>query len=76
MSEQPEVGPAAIIAGFDWGARPANVVAALRPGRCQAMVSVSGLCPSHRRRRRLLTGEDHAAGRERPGRASAQEGLS
>ena len=32
----------AIIAGFDWGARTANVVAALWPGRCKAMVSVSG----------------------------------
>jgi pimeloyl-ACP methyl ester carboxylesterase len=32
----------AIIGGFDWGARTANVVAALWPGRCTAMVSVSG----------------------------------
>jgi pimeloyl-ACP methyl ester carboxylesterase len=32
----------AIIGGFDWGARTANVVAALWPGRCQALVSVSG----------------------------------
>ena len=32
----------AIIGGFDWGARTANVVAALLPGRCTAMVSVSG----------------------------------
>jgi pimeloyl-ACP methyl ester carboxylesterase len=32
----------AIIAGFDWGARTANVVAALWPERCKAMVSVSG----------------------------------
>jgi pimeloyl-ACP methyl ester carboxylesterase len=32
----------AIIGGFDWGARTANVVAALWPGRCKAMVSVSG----------------------------------
>lgn len=32
----------AIIGGFDWGARTANVVAALWPERCQAMVSVSG----------------------------------
>jgi pimeloyl-ACP methyl ester carboxylesterase len=32
----------AIIGGFDWGARSANVVAALWPGRCKAMVSVSG----------------------------------
>jgi pimeloyl-ACP methyl ester carboxylesterase len=32
----------AIIGGFDWGARSANVVAALWPDRCRAMVSVSG----------------------------------
>ena len=32
----------AIIAGFDWGARTANVVAALWPGRCKATVPVSG----------------------------------
>jgi pimeloyl-ACP methyl ester carboxylesterase len=32
----------AIIGGFDWGARTANVVAALWPHRCTAMVSVSG----------------------------------
>jgi pimeloyl-ACP methyl ester carboxylesterase len=32
----------AILAGFDWGARTANVVAALFPERCKAMVSVSG----------------------------------
>ena len=32
----------AILAGFDWGARSADVVAALWPGRCGALVSVSG----------------------------------
>ena len=32
----------AIVAGFDWGARSANVAAALWPDRCKAMVSVSG----------------------------------
>ena len=32
----------AILAGFDWGARSANVVAALWPDRCKALVSVSG----------------------------------
>jgi pimeloyl-ACP methyl ester carboxylesterase len=32
----------AIIAGFDWGARSANAVAALWPHRCRAVVSVSG----------------------------------
>src|SRR6266403_2032075 len=30
------------VAGFDWGARTANVMAALWPERCKAMVSVSG----------------------------------
>jgi pimeloyl-ACP methyl ester carboxylesterase len=32
----------ATVAGFDWGARTANIIAALWPERCQAMVSVSG----------------------------------
>ena len=32
----------AVLAGFDWGARSANIVAALWPERCKAMVSVSG----------------------------------
>jgi pimeloyl-ACP methyl ester carboxylesterase len=32
----------AIVAGFDWGARTANIIAALWPQRCQALVSVSG----------------------------------
>lgn len=32
----------AIIGGFDWGARTANIIAALWPDRCSAMVSVSG----------------------------------
>jgi len=32
----------ATIAGFDWGARTADIVAALWPERCEALVSVSG----------------------------------
>jgi len=32
----------AIVAGFDWGARTADIVAALWPDRCKALVSVSG----------------------------------
>jgi len=32
----------ATIAGFDWGARTANIIAALWPRRCKALVSVSG----------------------------------
>ncbi len=32
----------AIVAGFDWGARSADIVAALWPERCDGLVSVSG----------------------------------
>ena len=32
----------AIVAGFDWGARTADIVAALWPERCSGLVSVSG----------------------------------
>jgi pimeloyl-ACP methyl ester carboxylesterase len=32
----------AVLAGFDWGARTANIIGALWPERCKAMVSVSG----------------------------------
>lgn len=32
----------AVIGGFDWGARTANIIAAVWPERCKAMVSVSG----------------------------------
>jgi len=32
----------ATLAGFDWGARTADIVAALWPERCRALVSVSG----------------------------------
>lgn len=32
----------AVIGGFDWGARSANIVAAIWPERCKALVSVSG----------------------------------
>ncbi|MCA1439398.1 alpha/beta hydrolase [Ensifer sp. IC4062] len=32
----------AVIAGCDWGARTANIIAALWPERCKALVSVSG----------------------------------
>lgn len=32
----------AIVAGYDWGARTADIVAALHPERCKALVSVSG----------------------------------
>jgi pimeloyl-ACP methyl ester carboxylesterase len=32
----------AVLGGFDWGARTANIIAALWPERCKALVSVSG----------------------------------
>ena len=32
----------AVVAGFDWGARTADIMAALWPERCKAIVSVSG----------------------------------
>jgi pimeloyl-ACP methyl ester carboxylesterase len=32
----------AVVAGFDWGARTADILAALWPQRCTALVSVSG----------------------------------
>jgi pimeloyl-ACP methyl ester carboxylesterase len=34
--------PKAVIGGFDWGARTADIIAALYPDRCKALVSVSG----------------------------------
>jgi pimeloyl-ACP methyl ester carboxylesterase len=32
----------AIIAGYDWGARTADIIAAIWPERCKALISVSG----------------------------------
>ncbi|MGW7243466.1 alpha/beta fold hydrolase [Streptomyces sp. NPDC054804] len=32
----------AVLAGFDWGSRTADIIAALWPERCRALVSVSG----------------------------------
>jgi pimeloyl-ACP methyl ester carboxylesterase len=32
----------AVLAGYDWGARTADIIAALWPERCKALVSVSG----------------------------------
>jgi pimeloyl-ACP methyl ester carboxylesterase len=37
----------AILAGSDWGARTANIVAALWPKRCKAMVSMNGYLIKH-----------------------------
>ena len=37
----------AIVAGYDWGGRTADIIAALWPERCKALISVSGyLIPS------------------------------
>jgi pimeloyl-ACP methyl ester carboxylesterase len=43
----------AIVAGYDWGARTANIIAALWPERCQAMVSVNGYLINNRERNQL-----------------------
>jgi pimeloyl-ACP methyl ester carboxylesterase len=40
----------AILAGYDWGSRTANIVAALWPGRCKAMVSANGYLINDRER--------------------------
>jgi len=40
--------PKAIVAGFDWGGRTADIMAALWPERCKALVSVSGYLISGR----------------------------
>jgi pimeloyl-ACP methyl ester carboxylesterase len=48
----------AIVAGFDWGARTADIVAALWPERCNGLVSVSGyLIGSHEAGKRPLPPE-------------------
>src|SRR5215831_4558734 len=43
----------AILAGYDWGARTANIIAALWPERCKAMVSVNGYLINDRERNKL-----------------------
>jgi pimeloyl-ACP methyl ester carboxylesterase len=43
----------AIVAGYDWGARTANIVAALWPQRVKAMVSVSGYLIGNRETNRM-----------------------
>ncbi|MER5405923.1 alpha/beta hydrolase [Streptomyces sp. NPDC002769] len=40
----------AILAGFDWGSRTADIIAALRPERCRALVSVTGYLITNRER--------------------------
>jgi pimeloyl-ACP methyl ester carboxylesterase len=43
----------AILAGYDWGARTANIVATLWPERCRAMVSVNGYLINNLERNKL-----------------------
>jgi len=43
----------AVIGGFDWGARSADIMAALWPERCKALVSVSGYLIGNRETGRL-----------------------
>jgi pimeloyl-ACP methyl ester carboxylesterase len=43
----------AIVAGFDWGARTAGIVAALWPERCKALVAVSGYLIGSREANRM-----------------------
>ncbi|WP_328675248.1 alpha/beta hydrolase [Streptomyces sp. NBC_01261] len=38
----------ALLGGFDWGARTADIIAALWPGRCKALVSVTGYLITNR----------------------------
>ena len=42
-----------IFAGYDWGARTANIIAALWPERCRAMVSVNGYIINNLERNKL-----------------------
>lgn len=52
----------AVIGGCDWGARTANIIAALWPERCKAMVSVSGYLIGSREANKmpLPPGAEHA----------------
>ena len=43
----------AVLAGYDWGARTANIIAALWPERCRAMVSVNGYLINNLERNKL-----------------------
>jgi pimeloyl-ACP methyl ester carboxylesterase len=43
----------AVLAGYDWGARTANIIAALWPERCTAMVSVNGYLINNLERNKL-----------------------
>jgi pimeloyl-ACP methyl ester carboxylesterase len=43
----------AILAGYDWGARSADIIAALWPERCKALVSVNGYLINNLERNKL-----------------------
>lgn len=43
----------AILAGYDWGARTADIIAALWPERCKALVSVNGYIINNLERNKL-----------------------
>uniref|UniRef100_A0AAU2UYM5 Alpha/beta hydrolase n=1 Tax=Streptomyces sp. NBC_00003 TaxID=2903608 RepID=A0AAU2UYM5_9ACTN len=43
----------AVLAGFDWGARTADIIAALWPRRCRALVSVTGYLITNRERNKV-----------------------
>jgi pimeloyl-ACP methyl ester carboxylesterase len=43
----------AILAGFDWGSRTADIIAALWPERCKALVSVTGYLITNRETNQL-----------------------
>jgi pimeloyl-ACP methyl ester carboxylesterase len=43
----------AILAGYDWGSRTANIIGALWPKRCKAMVSVNGYLVNNLERNKL-----------------------
>ncbi|MEV7234125.1 alpha/beta fold hydrolase [Streptomyces sp. NPDC051020] len=43
----------AVLAGFDWGARTADIIAALWPHRCKALVSTTGYPITNREAQKL-----------------------
>jgi pimeloyl-ACP methyl ester carboxylesterase len=56
-----------ILTGFDWGARTANIIAALWPERCKALVWVSGYligsqCQSRRQAAVFCANGGHVVG--------------
>ncbi|MEH0933823.1 alpha/beta fold hydrolase [Micromonospora psammae] len=43
----------AVLGGFDWGSRTADIIAALWPNRCKALVSVTGYLITNREKNKL-----------------------